>query len=266
MHPFAQMVVPLALPLSEHCFGPERRKTQLNMISNKLRRKPITLGLSMGVLAVLALLGACDSSNTGAGNSCPVGEKRCACFSNDTCNDGLVCLSDVCVEAGAGGSGTTPATTTANTSTQPQGTGGSANTATVANVGGSGNDTAQTSSSGGNDNPATTAGNNGGAAQTSVPANSSTPASGGATLTSDTTGSSTPASGGTGNLATTTAVSTGGTTQATASTTSAVNNSPIIDAFVTCDDQIENNGGRSGKWYYFADEEVRALKTHRAAR
>jgi hypothetical protein len=39
-------------------------------------------------------------------------------------------------------------------------------------------------------------------------------------------------------------------------------NSPIIDAFATCDENIENNSGRSGKWYYFADTDYNATHSY----
>ncbi|HEY5959843.1 MAG TPA: hypothetical protein VIV60_24985, partial [Polyangiaceae bacterium] len=56
-------------------------------------------------------------------------------------------------------------------------------------------------------------------------------------------------------------VATGGAPIATGGASSA-NNSPIIDAFATCDDKIENNGGRSGKWYFFADTDFNATHAY----
>ena len=48
--------------------------------------------------------------NLGTGGSddaggCPVGAETCSCYANDTCNAGLTCASHLCVSLGAGGSG-----------------------------------------------------------------------------------------------------------------------------------------------------------------
>lgn len=43
---------------------------------------------------------------TGGVETCPVGSERCSCYGNGTCDDGLVCLSGLCVDAGTGGVGT----------------------------------------------------------------------------------------------------------------------------------------------------------------
>lgn len=53
-------------------------------------------------------LGACDANNTRSGAACPAGEERCACYPNKSCNDGLTCLSNVCVndDGSAGGNAT----------------------------------------------------------------------------------------------------------------------------------------------------------------
>lgn len=47
---------------------------------------------------IVLLLSACNAIE--ADESCITGEVRCSCYPNDTCNDGLVCLSDLCVAAG----------------------------------------------------------------------------------------------------------------------------------------------------------------------
>jgi hypothetical protein len=57
-------------------------------------------------------------------------------------------------------------------------------------------------------------------------------------------------------------VSTGGSPTLSTGGAPAVNNSPIIDAFASCDEQIENNGGRSGKWYAFADTDYNATHAY----
>jgi fibro-slime domain-containing protein len=55
------------------------------------------------LFAVVALCGACDSSNTTS--TCSGGEK-CACYRNKTCDEGLICRSDLCVSKdGDGGDG-----------------------------------------------------------------------------------------------------------------------------------------------------------------
>jgi hypothetical protein len=82
----------------------------------------------------------------------------------------------------------------------------------------------------------------GGAAQTG-----GAPATGGATPGA--TGGAL-ATGGATQSATGGAISTGGT--------SAVTNSPVIDAFASCDNKIESNSGRSGEWYSFADSDLNA--------
>lgn len=58
------------------------------------------LGLTFGVTLTAAALGGCGSSSKASDT---VGGP---CFTNGTCNAGLECLSDLCVQpAGAGGSG-----------------------------------------------------------------------------------------------------------------------------------------------------------------
>jgi hypothetical protein len=51
------------------------------------------------VLALL-LVAACKNQDAGASappSGAPAGTERGACYGNNTCNDGLVCLSDLCV-------------------------------------------------------------------------------------------------------------------------------------------------------------------------
>ena len=51
------------------------------------------------------------AGEAGASAACPVGTEGCPCYGNDTCNAGLVCDSDLCSSAGAGGSaGAAPGT------------------------------------------------------------------------------------------------------------------------------------------------------------
>jgi hypothetical protein len=61
-----------------------------------------TLALSIYLFATLGLAWACGSSG---GTTCKTGVENCRCYDNATCNDGLECLSNVCVEAATGNSG-----------------------------------------------------------------------------------------------------------------------------------------------------------------
>lgn len=61
-----------------------------------------TSALSIFLFSTLGLAWACSSSG---GGSCKTGVENCRCYDNDTCNDGLECRSDVCVEAAIGNSG-----------------------------------------------------------------------------------------------------------------------------------------------------------------
>jgi hypothetical protein len=73
--------------------------------------------------SALLLATTCGSSNRSA--PCPQGAERCACFGNSTCNTGLTCLSNLCVNTGgAGGAGDT------------SGSGGLAGTTGIAGSGG----------------------------------------------------------------------------------------------------------------------------------
>ena len=52
------------------------------------------------VVAVVVAMGCEDS---GGGGSAPPGSEGAPCYGNGTCDDGLTCLSDVCVKAAGGG-------------------------------------------------------------------------------------------------------------------------------------------------------------------
>ncbi len=213
----------------------------------------------IGLLTSLAIAGtfggACDSSATQNTSVCQVGEKRCTCYANDSCNPGLACIDDICVSAGStegtGGAGGTP-----NTSTEPTGSGGHLNgeggaTTTVATGGAT-----TTVATGG---AATTAATGGAATTAATGGATTTAATGGATTTVATGGATTTvATGG----SSTTAATGGATTTVAAGGSTSVTNSPVIDAFATCDENIENNSGRSGKWYYFADNDFNATHSY----
>ncbi|HEY7375038.1 MAG TPA: hypothetical protein VIF57_22950 [Polyangia bacterium] len=73
------------------------------MPPNDLRRPSLAWLFTIVVAAVALTAAACG----GGSERCAQGTERCACYGNRTCNSGLSCLSDVCVnpEAGAAGSG-----------------------------------------------------------------------------------------------------------------------------------------------------------------
>jgi hypothetical protein len=58
-----------------------------------------------GAALLLTLLadGGCGDSHDVP--PCPAGAERCACYGNDTCNDGLECLSELCVAPDSSASG-----------------------------------------------------------------------------------------------------------------------------------------------------------------
>lgn len=48
---------------------------------------------------------ACGGSGAAVEGSCEEGEEGCGCFGNDTCNGGLKCFSDICVDPNSSSSG-----------------------------------------------------------------------------------------------------------------------------------------------------------------
>ena len=56
------------------------------------------------VLVALVSFAAAIAAGCGDGDT-PRGGERQGCYRNQTCNTGLVCLSDTCVKPGAGGAG-----------------------------------------------------------------------------------------------------------------------------------------------------------------
>ena len=93
----------------------------------------VQLGLACGV----ALVGGCGGTATGVGQSggtgdgtgsadCVDGTERCPCFGDGTCNEGLVCASDLCVDLGGGGQSGTGGTTGPGTGGVTAGSGGEA--------------------------------------------------------------------------------------------------------------------------------------------
>ena len=55
----------------------------------------------------LVVVFAVGCEGNGGGNSTPAGSEGGACYGNGTCDDGLSCLSGLCVNVGGGGGGTT---------------------------------------------------------------------------------------------------------------------------------------------------------------
>jgi hypothetical protein len=65
------------------------------MMKNVKRRLGTAL---IGVLTVSLYSGCKDESEAPDGNSCKFGTEKCTCNTNGTCNSGLKCLSDICVD------------------------------------------------------------------------------------------------------------------------------------------------------------------------
>ena len=59
-----------------------------------------------GILVIAGLVAAAcggdvkglSSRGPDAGGKCEPGRERCRCYGNETCNDGLVCASELCVK------------------------------------------------------------------------------------------------------------------------------------------------------------------------
>jgi hypothetical protein len=56
------------------------------------------------IACVLLALSVAVGCGGGAQTSC-AGSERCACYPNSTCNAGLTCLSNVCVDSSSGAAG-----------------------------------------------------------------------------------------------------------------------------------------------------------------
>jgi hypothetical protein len=123
---------------------------------------------SIGVLlsGLVAVLAAVSCGGGGEGGSCPTGFETCACYGNATCESGLTCASNVCVNlsgrggttgggiggiaAGTGGAAAGMGGTTAGTGGTTAGTGG-----TTAGTGGTTAGTGGTIGGTGGGNPGT---------------------------------------------------------------------------------------------------------------
>ncbi len=154
----------------------------------------------------------------GGGTGCETGEEGCACFGNDTCNDDLSCLSDVCVDTGSGSG-------SASSSGGSDGSGGSAGDGSGGD--GSGGDGSGGDGSGGDGSGGDGSGGDG----------SGGDGSGG----SSSTGGSNSTGGNDGS---------GGGPSADTCGGAAAN---IVDNFHSCDENICEIAGRKGVWYGEAD-------------
>jgi|GEM_PF-3330678 len=211
-------------------------------------------------LALLAAIGmtfsSCDSGKS-QGGGCTTGDERCRCYENDTCNDGLTCLSNICVAtAGTGG------TTSTDPSSNPDvggttGTGGmnSVTGGVGSDVGGStatnGGTSAVLTAETGGANPTT-----GGAPPATGGVNAATgganPATGGVNAA---TGGANPATGGV-NAATGGAnPATGGVSAATGGVNAATGGTTGASPYITQTDgwAVDPAHGVAGPIYTFTD-------------
>ncbi|HEY3498685.1 MAG TPA: hypothetical protein VGK73_28535, partial [Polyangiaceae bacterium] len=59
--------------------------------------------LSLSALTGLFTLFSCGESGEDGGDECDRGSEGCRCKRDDSCDEGLACRSDVCVDLGTGG-------------------------------------------------------------------------------------------------------------------------------------------------------------------
>jgi len=198
------------------------------------------------VFAIVATSGCDSSTPSGTTSNCALGTKKCACYGNGSCDEGLVCKSDICVAAnsdGAGGAG--------NVGGSHSDGGGQPNTTDP--VTGNGGTIATTGSGG---TPAT-----GGAISATAGAPSEIGgapiATGGAPVG---TGGAPPQTGGTSPGTGGAPPQTGGAPPQTGGTSPGTGGAPVvsnvIDDFSTCDANINNASGRSGSWFKYADDDL----------
>jgi hypothetical protein len=64
---------------------------------------------ALSLVCVLLALGLAVGCGGGSQSGC-TGAERCSCYPNNTCNAGLTCLSDVCVDSPTGAGGAAGAT------------------------------------------------------------------------------------------------------------------------------------------------------------
>jgi hypothetical protein len=206
-------------------------------------------------LVASCLIAACSSSggkDAGTDAACPAGSETCACYGNGTCNAGLTCASNLCVNfTGAGGTATTTGSG-GSSGTGQAGTTGAAGSATTGSGGsptGSGGST-MTGSGG-----STTSGSGGSVVTTGTGGSNVTTGAGGSVVTTG-TGGSVVTTGTGGSIVTT---GTGGSpacscpTNQQCTTDGHCTNPNVIDDFWDCNKTIDLIAGRSGGWYAAAD-------------
>jgi hypothetical protein len=176
----------------------------------------MTLGRSLsfvflGSVLVAVSLGGCDSTQgtTSTTKACAQGALRCPCYPNGTCNDGLVCRSEICVandgNVGGGGGELGGATSYGGNTFSPS-AGGTSDGQGGAPSGGT--DTGTSVEQGGTSTTSAQGGT------TAIGAGGTIPDGTGGTIPDGTGGTTSVATGGTMSVATggTTSVATGGTT------------------------------------------------------
>jgi hypothetical protein len=82
--------------------------------------------VALSALILTVAVGACDGAKT-TGSSCTVGSERCACYGNGTCNDGLTCRSNLCVNDNTSSAGSSGQDPTSGAGTNAIGQGGAGN-------------------------------------------------------------------------------------------------------------------------------------------
>jgi hypothetical protein len=214
-----------------------------------------SLELIICIVATLAFA-ACSSSNgkaRGPDGGCTAGSETCPCYGNNTCNAGLTCASDLCVNLTSSGSGGSGATTGA-AGAGATGSGGSPSTGS----GGSpstGSGGSPSTGSGGS--PSTGSGGSPSTGSGGSPSTGSggSPSTGsGGSVSSGTGGSGSAGSGGSG-----TSTGTGGSSTCSCSgsdqctTDGHCTNPDVISDFWNCSASIDLIGGRTGNWYAAAD-------------
>lgn len=178
------------------------------------------LMLSLGAGAV-ACTGGSGIAKLADASTCPTGSAQCACYGNDTCDQGLVCVSNVCLseEGGAGGASASG--------------GGGSGDGGAASASGSGSATANAGGTGGatGGDAGEPTGTDGSASGTGTNGAGTTEGAGTTSGTSTTGSSATTASGSTGSSATAASGSTGaGTTTGGGSSTGGASSTGSADA------------------------------------
>jgi hypothetical protein len=94
------MVVVFLLPLGAGCDS-----TNVVQTTNVARGGSRSAGGASTDEGGQAPVGGSATAGGASGTECPAGSELCACYGNNTCNEGLVCASHICVNIAAGGAG-----------------------------------------------------------------------------------------------------------------------------------------------------------------